>query len=191
MVAGLVRTIGPGGAAAVVVGIGALIAPVSGCGPQARVQLHQLGYDGQPHTLQLESNWAHFSRNEESGARLLLAWCLPGARVGQKHYLLYLRLPPGDGTLDVGAKVGDQKAAWGFLIQRGGRSAGLSGLERGTITVSGGKNRRTGKLSVECADGTRIQGGFRAVRSDQTVRFFEEEHAADLANAAAGTRKAE
>lgn len=129
--------------------------------------------------MHLESNWAHFAAAETCD-RLLLAWALPGARAGPKHYQLYLRLPVGGGTFRVGPDGNHRGQTAGFLIQKTGRLAGLTNLRQGAVTVSPGSSQRTGRVDVQCTDGTEIRGDFRAVRSDLTVRFFEDEHAADV-----------
>ena len=159
--------------------VGVLSGLTGGCGPLARVELHQPGRQGQKLRMHLESNWAHFAAGE-AGDRVLLAWPLPGARAGRKHYELYLRLPAGGGTFAIDPDAGDRAKAAGFLIQETGRLAGLARVQQGTVTISGGKGRRTGRLDVRCTDGTEVRGDFRTVRSDLTVRFFEDDHAADV-----------
>ena len=158
---------------------GVLSGVAGGCGPLARVEVNQPGRQGQTLRMHLESNWAHFAAGE-AGDRVLLAWPLPGARAGRKHYQLYLRLPAGGGEFAIDPDAGDRAKAAGFLIQETGRLAGLARVQQGTVTISKGKDRRTGRLDVRCRDGTEVRGDFRAVRSDLTVRFFEDDHAADV-----------
>ncbi len=163
--------------------LGAAIAACSaGCGPHARLELYQPPREGRQQLLQLESFWAHFASDDETADRLLLAWPLPGSTVGQKQYLLYMRLPRGGGDFGVGPDAGEDSRAVGFLIQRAGRLAGLTGVTRGRIDLSGGAKLRTGQLHLKCADGTELEGTFRAERSDLTVTFFEEDHSGDVAS---------
>ncbi|MHC4065602.1 MAG: hypothetical protein ACYSUI_14050, partial [Planctomycetota bacterium] len=83
--------------------VGLLLATVcgSGCAPFARVDLTQPCGDQRQRLLPLESEWAHFASEDSPWDRLLLAWPLPGARSGNKHFVLYLRLPRGAGRYSV------------------------------------------------------------------------------------------
>ncbi len=158
-----------------------LILAGGGCGPRAAVDLYQPRATGQQQLVQLNSAWAHFATGDGLGDRLLLSWPLPGSRAGREQYHLYLQVERADGTFSAGKAATTDDIVCGFLIQRSGRLAGLAGLSGGTLTVSGNDAVRVGELDLECVDGARIRGSFRATREDLTVEFFEEDHAADLA----------
>ena len=152
----------------------------NGCGPFARLKLAQPRPGGGQRVLRLESDRARFATEDGPWDRLLLAWPLPGARTGGERFVLYLRLPPGGGEFCTERTDDGRGDLAGFLIQRTGHRAGLSRVRQGSVSVTGGAERRTGRLELECADGTALRGSFRAVRSDLALRFFEEDHAADV-----------
>jgi hypothetical protein len=153
----------------------------AGCGPRTKAELYQPRQDGRQQLLELESRWANFAADDAAADRWLLAWPLPGSIIGQKQYLLYMRLPRGGGEFGFGPDAGGANQAVGFFIQRAGRLAGLTPIVRGQINASSGKKLRKGTLQLKCGDGTEIKGTFRAERADFTVGFFEDDHRSDVA----------
>ena len=133
----------------------------------------------------MESAWAQFTADDGTWDRLLLAWPLPGARAGNKHFVAYLRFPPGGGEFSAQADHPAAGDLTGFVIQRSGERACLSRVQRGALRIAGGPYRRAGRLDLHCADGMTLRGEFQAIRSKLALRFFEEEHAADVAALAA------
>lgn len=157
----------------------ALLFGLSGCAtPRAQVRVTQAHFQGRQGLMNLHSEWAHFDGGDASPLRLLLAFPLPGAWAGTEHFLVYVRLPQGVSTATLGDADADSQAG-GFFIQARGTAAGLSELANGSVTVGGvafgGDRWCQGQLDVTTADGTELLGRFRARRSPNRLRRFEEE----------------
>ena len=142
----------------------------AGCRQQARLDVHQPHVSSAQQRLHLASSWALFANND--AARVLLAFPLPGAQRGAKHYYVYLRCPaiPYHSTQqdDASGDVG------GFFQQVKGRYAGITEFDHVTIHVDGGDEVCSGRFQIVCDDGTELNGDFVAQRDDQRVRQFEE-----------------
>ena len=157
----------------------ALSIGLSGCAtPLAQVRVTQAHFQGRQGLMNLHSEWAHFDGGDASPLRLLLAFPLPGAWAGTEHFLVYVRLPQGVSTSTLGDRDADSRAG-GFFIQTRGSASGLSELADGSVTVGGvafgGDRWCQGQLDVTTADGTELVGRFRARRSLNRLRRFEEE----------------
>ena len=157
----------------------ALLFGLSGCAsPLAQVRVTQAHFQGRQGLMNLHSEWAHFDGGDASPLRLLLAFPLPGAWAGTEHFLVYVRLPQGVSTAVLDDGDADRRAR-GFFIQTRGSAAGLSELAKGSVTVGGvalgGDRWCQGQLDVTTADGTELFGHFRARRSRNRLRRFEQE----------------
>ncbi len=142
----------------------------SGCAPQARVEVDQPHAGGRQRHLRLQSSWAAFAEN--GSTRVLLAFPLPGAQRGDKHYYVYMRcsLPQDEPPM----KQGGPAVIEGFFQQVWGRHAGIAPFAQASVQMSGGADSRWGRFEIECEDGTRLQGDFIAKRDDWDVQQFEE-----------------
>ena len=165
-----------------------LLVGAGGCGQYASVELTQPHRTGK-RSFQLQSEQAEFATGSDRTDRLLLAWPLPGALAGRPEYTLYLRVPGGGGTFEVGERADDGGGVAGFLTQQAGRLAGLTWVKAGSVTVGGGAESRHGRLQLRCEDGTEVVGRFRAARADLAVEFFEDNRAADLARMTTAVEK--
>ena len=173
----------------------------SGCSmPRATVELFHPFESGSQQTVKLDSEWAHYGcAEDDSVARLLCEWPLPGSRYGAKQYVMYLRLPAATGVFEVGAPIdlfaGDAVArdsstasaasgrdvVSGLLIQKTGRLRGVTHFVEGRNEIDGGRPYR-GTIDLICADQTEIVGEFVA-KPGFEMSFFEREHRLDIANA--------
>jgi len=165
--------------------VGLILATLVGCGPSASVRLHQPRLDQAQQDLALRSNSAVYAVSAEGVARYRLAYPLPGATVG-RNYFMYLRLSAKGGRYEIGSPLPDGGFAGGFLIQRTGRSKGLTEFVGGEIRVSGAglgsSAMRSGSFRLKCADGSTATGDFRAGRDDLELRDFEQrDYPADVA----------
>ena len=120
--------------------------------------------------MELQSNWAAFSEN--GSTRALLAFPLPGARHGDKHFYIYLRCPSATGHFLLAP--GGPDDVGGFFKQVAGRHAGVTPFVQAAVTIDGDQNACAGRFEFECDDGTVLQGEFRAPRDDWIVQQFEE-----------------
>ena len=171
------------------VGVAALgISLVVGCGPRVRLEVTQPGRPPPQDRHELAGKWAFFDRGDDC-ERILLALAHPGAVDGARQYYLYLRVPLAKGKFTVGQPLTDEADAGlccGFYIQRTGDLAGLGTLVAGELKIGGrpfdGGKIRTGRVRLECDDGTIIKGRFTARRSALELRDFEQDvYPADVA----------
>jgi hypothetical protein len=159
-----------------------------GCGARVRLEVTQPGQPPPRDRLDLTGKWAFFDKGADCD-RILLALAHPGAVDGARQYYLYLRVPPGKGKFTVGqplSEEGDAGRCCGFYIQRTGELAGLGTLVAGELKIGGrpfdGGKIRTGRVNLECDDGTIIEGRFTARRGALELRDFEQDkYAADVA----------
>jgi hypothetical protein len=144
-----------------------------GCALPAQLEVYQPDLGGPQSGLHLESSWAHFARDRDDKARVLLAFPLPGARRGDKQYFVYLQFA-GDAQEYV---LDDQHplAMSGFFEQVKGRYAGITQFESAVLKVQRDEQRFRGQFVAVCGDGTGLEGRFDARRDDWIVEQFEKE----------------
>ncbi len=157
-----------------------MLVGLAGCAaPEAHVRVTQPQLTGLQREMDLHSEWGSFDGGGERPRRLLLAFPLPGAWAGTRHFLLYVRLP-GDAetTAQVGDLTSDGPVA-GFFVQTRGHAAGLTRVVDGTVTVEGvtfgGDAWCEGTFELVTDDGSHLDGRYRAKRSRFRLRDFEEE----------------
>ncbi len=166
--------------------ISGLIALASvGCASRsAAVRIEQPQLAGRQREMSLRSEWADFVGGDDQPRRVLMAFPLPGAIAGNRHFLLYLRLPGTTTMTRVGPRR-DGQIVGGFFIQTRGKSAGITRIVDGTITAEdvafGGDKWCKGFFDLTTDDGTHLDGSYRAKRARFRIRDFEEEsHRADV-----------
>jgi len=149
------------------------------------VTILQPGLPSPQDVVHLRSQWAYAANDQTGVERILLIFPLPGAKSGDRQFFLYLRVP---GKRSRPISVGDPLPAGGqvggFLIQAKGRLAGKTFVTQGTVELSGqpfdsGKYR-LGKLNLFFADGSMVDGEFRAKVAPLDVRDFEDAKAGDI-----------
>ncbi|MCH8054216.1 MAG: hypothetical protein IH895_09160 [Planctomycetes bacterium] len=150
--------------------VGTMALAATACTPHARVTVEQSRAKGRQHRMELQSNWAAFAEN--GSTRALLAFPLPGARRGDKHFYIYLRCPSATGRFLLAP--GGPDDVRGFFKQVTGRHAGVARFIQAAVTIDGDQDTCAGRFEFKCDDGTILQGEFRATRDDWIVQQFEE-----------------
>ena len=150
--------------------VGTMALASAACTPHARVTVEQSRATGRQRKLELHSTWAAFAEN--GSMRALLAFPLPGARRGDKHFYIYLRCPSATGHFLLAP--GGPDDVRGFFKQVTGRHAGVAPFVQAAVTIDGDQNACAGRFEFECDDGTILRGEFRATRDDSIVQQFEE-----------------
>ena len=150
--------------------IGMMALAATACTPHARVTVEQSRAKGRQHKMELQSTWAAFAEN--GSTRALLAFPLPGARRGDKHFYIYLRCPSATGRFLLAPDGPDDVR--GFFKQVTGQHAGVTPFVQAAVTIDGDQKTCAGRFEFKCDDGTILQGEFRATRDDWIVQQFEE-----------------
>lgn len=161
-----------------------LTSAVIGCGSKADLLLFQPGMTPPQDRVSLRSEWAYVADDEPGVERVVLAFPLPGARAGDRRFHVYLRTPGKQaGPAHIGDALPGGGRVCGFLIQAAGRLAGKTVFVKGQIELRGvafDGGRRRGKISLQCADGSSVEGEFLALVAPLEVMDFEQAKAGDV-----------
>jgi hypothetical protein len=146
----------------------------SGCSRVSEAYLTQPQLNRWQQNIHLRSQQVYWAA-EPGSERVLAEFPLPGATTGKPMYLLYLRLPPGQGELAFTAN--EPCETRGFFIQIRGRYAGLAFITAGKITVEGKSQSpeasRQIRIELICDDGSRLNGLLIARKNDWQLTHFE------------------
>ena len=158
-----------------------ILLPLAGCGPHVNVTLQQPFAPPSQRNLELVARHA-FRLTDGGRQRCLLTFPLPSADNGPQAFLLYFCGP--DETGDLRIDPADPAATQGFLIQGVGALAGRTDFNAGQIRCRKpwyAPKRRQLEFDVRCTDGSRIIGQATVEDGPRTVRAFERDYAADIA----------
>lgn len=150
---------------------------LTGCGPRGNVHLYQPQLSGCQQLMHLTTERAYWAA-DNGVTRILAEFPLPGASTGDPTYLLYLRLPSGEGPATVNPKP-STAGARGFFIQIRGDYAGLAFVIGGELSMNGtGTARdalRTIEFELRCEEGSRLRGKVVATHDTYRLCKFEED----------------